>query len=64
MPIWLRKFTYNKIKEFYDKERDEIEKANGKNTITSKSDPRSFKDIPNQNVNVPNFVSKVKSRKK
>jgi hypothetical protein len=27
MPIWLRKFTYNKIKEFYDTEKTRIEEA-------------------------------------
>lgn len=64
MPVWIRRFTYNSIKDYYDKERQEYEKAQGKNTITSKSDLRSFKDTPNQNVNLPNFVSKVKSRKK
>ena len=27
MPIWLRKFTYNKIKEFYDAEKNRMEEA-------------------------------------
>jgi hypothetical protein len=26
MPIWLRKFTFNKLKEHYDKEKEEAEK--------------------------------------
>jgi len=26
MPIWLRKFTFQKMKEFYDKENKENEK--------------------------------------
>jgi hypothetical protein len=26
MPIWLRRFTFEKIKEFYEKEREEAEK--------------------------------------
>jgi hypothetical protein len=25
MPIWLRKFTFNKIKEYYDKQNEEAE---------------------------------------
>lgn len=25
MPLWLRKFTFNKIKEFYDKEKEAYE---------------------------------------
>ncbi len=40
MPIWLRKTTFNMIKEFYDKEAEEHEKQNkllknnGKNEIS------------------------------
>ena len=26
MPVWLRKFTFEKIKEFYEKERETAEK--------------------------------------
>lgn len=29
MPIWLRRFTFEKIKEFYDSEREEMEKQQG-----------------------------------
>ena len=28
MPLWLRKFTFEKIKEFYEKEKEEMEKRN------------------------------------
>ena len=28
MPIWLRTFTFNKLKEFYDKENEAAEKQN------------------------------------
>ena len=27
MPIWLRKFTYNSIKEYYDQEKKRIEES-------------------------------------
>lgn len=30
MPIWMRKFTYNQIREFYEKQREEEEKAMNK----------------------------------
>lgn len=30
MPIWLRKFTFNSIQEFYLKEREEYNKAQSK----------------------------------
>jgi hypothetical protein len=35
MPIWLRNFTFNKLKEWYDKEQEQIEKQN--NMLTNKS---------------------------
>lgn len=28
MPIWLRNFTFQKINEFYEKEAEEMKKAN------------------------------------
>lgn len=33
MPIWLRKFTFNKIKEFYEKEAETAQKAQNPNNI-------------------------------
>jgi len=33
MPIWLRKFTFQKMNEFYEKEKEEINKASGKNKL-------------------------------
>jgi hypothetical protein len=33
MPIWLRKFTFRKIQDWFDKQNDEIEKR--KNTMTN-----------------------------
>ena len=35
MPIWLRKFTFNKLKEFYDKEQEALNKQNNVLTNTS-----------------------------
>jgi hypothetical protein len=35
MPIWLRKFTFEKIKEFYEKEHEEAEKQ--QNLISNKN---------------------------
>ena len=34
MPIWLRNFTFKKLQEFYEKEKESYEKANSKNTLT------------------------------
>ena len=35
MPIWLRNFTFQKLKEWYDKEQEQIEKQN--NQLTNKN---------------------------
>jgi hypothetical protein len=45
MPIWLRKFTFNKLKEFYDKEKEEAEKQQSQ--LKNRSNP---KDIARPNI--------------
>jgi hypothetical protein len=35
MPIWLRKFTFNKLREHYDKQKDEMDKQ--QNMLKNKS---------------------------
>ncbi len=35
MPIWLRTFTFNKLKEHYDKEQAQIDEQN--NMLTNKN---------------------------
>ena len=35
MPIWLRTFTFNKLKEFYDKEQAQVDEQN--NQLTNKN---------------------------
>lgn len=67
MPIWLRRYTFNEIKLFYDKEKEEYERASGHNTITASTNPNQIiNNAPanSQKVNVPSFVSKVKSSSK
>ena len=51
MPIWLRKFTFHKIKEYYDKEAEEAEKAQGKHKQTA--------DIARPNVATPTYSTKA-----
>ena len=55
MPIWLRRFTFEKIKEFYDKEREEAEKQ--QNLMKNKSG----KEISRPNVapKQPTYVAKA-----
>jgi hypothetical protein len=72
MPIWLRKFSFNKIKEWYDAETEAREKANeGKGTnidlnSSSKSNlpEQIFKPPTNKSFKkqTPDYISKA-SRK-
>jgi hypothetical protein len=48
MPIWLRKFTFNKLKEHYDKEKEEAEKQ--QDQLKNRSNP---KDIARPNIAKP-----------
>jgi hypothetical protein len=58
MPIWLRKFTFHKLKEHYDKEKEEYEKQ--QNQLTNKS---TSKDIARPNIapknNTPTYSYKA-----
>ena len=51
MPIWLRNFTFNKIKDYYDKQNEDIKNAQGgkgkKVTENGKGvSPEFLKDAP------------------
>jgi len=53
MPLWLRRFTYHKIKEHYDNQNKEMEKAKGKNS--------KMKEVIGKDglVNSPEFLKKT-----
>jgi len=56
MPIWLRKFTFEKIKEFYEKEREEVKKQ--QNMLKNKSG----KEVSRPNIapsKPPTYVAKA-----
>jgi len=54
MPIWLRKFTFNKIKEHYDKQNEEAEKQ--QNMLNNKKN--SSKEIARPNIS-PTYTTKA-----
>ena len=57
MPIWLRMFTFNKIKDHYDKIKEEQEKQN--RLLTNKSS----KELAKPNVPTkPDYVSKASKK--
>jgi hypothetical protein len=49
MPIWLRKFTFNKLKEWYDKEQEAVDKQNNQLTNTSNKE-LARPNIPQSNT--------------
>lgn len=55
MPIWLRNFTYEKIKEYYDKQNEEAEKQQKKLTGVQEAVPENSSKM----VKVPSYVTKV-----
>ena len=48
MPVWLRTFTFNKIKEYHDKQNEEVEKQNDMMSNNSKK----------QEISKPNIAPK------
>jgi hypothetical protein len=55
MPIWLRRFTFEKIKEFYEKEREESEKQ--QNLMSNKG--KSNISRPNIAPKQPTYTAKA-----
>jgi len=54
MPIWLRKFTFNKIKEHFEKQNEEVEKQ--QNMLNNKQSAR--KEIARPNI-APTYTTKA-----
>ena len=51
MPIWLRRFTFSKIQEYYAKEAEAMDSANkGSNTVTAIDSSGKIQN--------PNFLNK------
>jgi hypothetical protein len=67
MPIWIRKFTFNKMRERFEKKQggDEIEKwkENMRNAQVQ-SDPGVIKDKPSQSPVKPTYTTKKASDQK
>lgn len=62
MPIWLRKFTFSTIKEFYDKEQEEYEKATGNSQIMKNADQLAKVAKNEKALQNPTYVSKVSKK--
>jgi hypothetical protein len=57
MPIWLRKFTFNKIQDHYTKQKEEIEKSKTGSNTTNVMDSSG-------NVNSPQFLKTMPKKPK
>ena len=62
MPIWLRRFTFGVIKEFYDNEREEYEKASGNSQIMKNADQLAKQAKQEKALQQPTYVSKVSKK--
>lgn len=62
MPIWLRKFTFNKINEFYEKEKEAAE--GNKGMLTENSTKADVKKLARQPTINPDSTYKVKTPSK
>lgn len=52
MPIWLRKYTFTRLQEYYRKQNEELEKAKGKSTLKG-SLPKG------PNIRKPSYTTKA-----
>ena len=59
MPVWLRRFTFEKIKEFYEKEREAMDKQQNVLTNDSVKDVNRPNITPSSNNKQPTYVTKA-----
>ena len=59
MPIWLRRFTFNTINEFYQKEKEEYDKATSKGELVTANKPLAKPNIPDFANIKPTYTSKA-----
>jgi hypothetical protein len=60
MPLWLRKFTWNKLNEFYEKENAQNSSTN--NAEESIANMRAAGAVAKKEVNVPSYVTKASKK--
>ena len=62
MPIWLRKFTFNTMNEFYEKEQAEYKKATNKGEMVTANKPLAKPNVPDLTNIKPTYTSKVSKK--
>ena len=57
MPIWLRKFTFNKLNSFYDEQKEANKKSSkGNNTQIDLNNPTT--PVPSKQIQPPSYITK------
>ena len=62
MPIWLRKFTYKVMNDFYEKQQEANDQANNKGKLVTANTPIAKPGIPNSTNTKPTYTSKVSKK--
>ena len=62
MPIWLRKYTFNIINEFYQKEQEEYKKASGQGELVTANRPLTKQKMPDSVNQKATYTSKVSKK--
>jgi hypothetical protein len=57
MPLWLRRFTYNKIHEYYEKKNEKTD-----NVDQSIKNMKAAGSVANNKVQVPTYVTKASKK--
>ena len=60
MPIWLRNFTFNKLKDHYQKNNSQDQEDNIKKSISTMKQAKTENIVPQR---VPTYVTKASSKK-
>jgi|TARA_R110000787_G_scaffold60662_1_gene137510 hypothetical protein len=59
MPIWLRRFTFNKIQSYFNEQAEEHKKATkGKGTSIDLNNPSSNPNVSPTTISPPSYVTK------
>jgi len=63
MPIWLRKYTFNEIKSFYEKKNNAENNDNVEKSIAAmKSAGATAGNHPSSKIQVPSYVTKASKK--
>jgi hypothetical protein len=57
MPIWLRRFTFNSINDYYTKEQEEYNKVTNKGELVTANKPLSKPNVPDLSKIKPTYTS-------